>query len=308
MYSLFDHFWHRTLHRPYRLALSLDQGAGTPVILLHGIGASGKIWSHVADLLARQPYRVVAPDLLGFGASPKPEWLDYSVDDHARMIIAVIERRHFRQPVVLVGHSMGCLVAVRVARLRPHLVKHLILYEMPLYMDLPDIRRYTVRRDLYFKIYKLIIQSPEIALSTERTLRKTIARLAGLEIDKTIWHPFIKSLEYTIMRQTTLQDINQLQLPMDVIYGSLDMVVIRGKPRRIFGKQSTHITTHTITQLHGVSRSASRFIAKRIVAAVEGDDLTTTQQLPRKQRQQKDTQGRQHDRAPRRQPRVKRNK
>ena len=238
-----------------------------PVVLLHGIGVSHQVWRHVVRLLADGPYRVIAFDLLGFGQSPKPEWLNYNVDDHARAVIASLRRSHLNQPVVLVGHSMGCLVAVRIAYLRPDLVRHLILYEMPLYVGLPAGRHYTLRRDLYFKLYRLILHSPQLALAEVRSLRKAVAHLAGLRITPDIWLPFTRSLEHTIMQQTTLQDIKQLRLPIDIIYGSLDMLVIRGRPRKVFGADSTHITTYTITQKHALSWRASKFLVRRIVAA-----------------------------------------
>jgi len=261
-------FWHRTLGRPYRLQRTVDQGRGAPVVLLHGVGSFGGVWKGVAERLSGK-YRVVAFDLLGFGVSPKPDWPEYSVDDHARAAIAAIQRLRLRQPVVLVGHSMGCLVALRVARLRPRLVRHLILYEMPMYEGLPASRRYQVRRDLYYKLYQYIIHSPNLAPSDERSLRRAVARMAGLDVSKEMWRPFIKSLEHTIMRQAPLEDIAQLHTPIDIIYGSLDMLVIRGKPQKVFGENAQRIQTHTIAEGHTISRRASRFIAQRVEAAVK---------------------------------------
>jgi hypothetical protein len=55
---------------------------------------------------------------------------------------------------------------------------------------------------------------------------------------------------------------------MDVIYGSYDMLVIRGKPRQVFGKDSI-VTTHRIRERHVISTKASRFIVSRVRAAVE---------------------------------------
>jgi pimeloyl-ACP methyl ester carboxylesterase len=164
---------------------------------------------------------------------------------------------------------MGCLVAVRIARLRPDLVKRLILYQMPLYTGLPDRRHYSVRRDFYFRIYKRLGQWPPDR--AQSGLRRIIIRMTGLQLSADNWQPFVRSLRSTIMEQATLQDIYALRMPIDVIYGSLDMVVIRGKPKTVFAQVLAPLQTHTIAQLHGVSARASKFIAKRIVAA----DTTT---------------------------------
>src|SRR5580692_6021032 len=112
--QLFDRLWHQTLHRPYHLAKTLDSGSGPLIVLLHGIGRTGQVWHYLAQELRNEPVRVVAFDLLGFGASPKPTWLQYNVDDHVQAVVASIMRLQPQAPVIIVGHSMGCLVAVRL--------------------------------------------------------------------------------------------------------------------------------------------------------------------------------------------------
>lgn len=263
----FDRLWHQSLGRPYRLARPIDQGDGHLVVLLHGIGRTGQVWQHVVSLLKTQGYRVVAFDLLGFGASPKPVWPVYDVDDHARAVIAGIESLKPSERVIVVGHSMGCLVAVRIARLRPDLVRHLVLYEMPLYEGLPQKRRYRLRLSLYSRLYKRLIEyQPDFSQQNARLVQKIGQKIAGFEVSAQTWLPFVRSLQNTIMRQTTADDIKQLAIPMDVIYGSLDMLVIRGKPREFFGTEET-ITAHTIRARHVISAKASRFIVQRILAA-----------------------------------------
>ncbi len=259
--SMFDTIWHKWLRKPYKLHCTVDSGEGTAVVLLHGIGASSEAWNRLSLELADTPCRVLAFDLLGFGDSPKPDWPDYSADDHARAIIAALDRRRLRTPVILVGHSMGALIAVHVARLRPDLVRHLILYEAPLYVGLPDSRRYTRRRDLYFNIYNQVITSRDLALSTRQIMRKLVQRFSGFIISEETWVPFTRSLQNTIIQQTTLDDVKRLNMPIDIIYGKLDMLVIRAAPKKIFGAEAAHITAHTITEMHVVSRRASVFLA-----------------------------------------------
>lgn len=271
--EFFDRLWHRTLRRPYYLAKPLDSGQGQPVVLLHGIGRTGQTWQHLVELLAARPYRLVAFDLLGFGGSPKPDWPKYDIDDHADAVIASISRLRLGRPAVLVGHSMGCLVAVRVARRRPDLVRHLVLYEMPLYEGLPQKRRYRLRLNLYFRFYEWVMRyQPAFDVSRER-LKRLAQRVVGFEVNPDTWQPFIKSLEHAIMRQTAADDIKHIAAPMDVIYGSYDMLVIRGKAREIFGADNDKVTAHTIRTRHMISTKASRFIVQRILATdpAEGD-------------------------------------
>lgn len=260
-----NRFWHKTLRRPYQLHKAIDEGKGDPIVLLHGIGRTGDTWEHVVELLGHK-HRIVAFDLLGFGASPKPDWMNYSTDDHVKAVIASIEKLK-QKPVTLVGHSMGCLVAVRLARLRPDLVKHLVLYEMPLYEGLPNRRIYRLRTDLYYRLYRRIMKFEPTSQAQKVQLAQRLAkRVAGFEVDEQTWQPFMKSLENTIMKQTAAEDIKQIDIPIDVIYGRFDMLVIRGKPQKFFGEDSGHITAHTIRESHVISAKASQFIVERIEA------------------------------------------
>ena len=100
----------------------------------------------------------------------------------------------------------------------------------------------------------------------ERFGRKVI----GFEVTPEPWQPFIKSLDNTIIKQAIAQDIQAIDVPMDVIYGTFDMFVIRGDLQQTFGTDSDHITAHNIRATHVISVKASRFLVERIQAAVLG--------------------------------------
>ncbi len=162
---------------------------------------------------------------------------------------------------------MGCLVAVRVARLRPDLVRHLVLYEMPLYEGLPEKRRYRLRTDLYFRLYERIVQyQPSFNPETARLAERLAVRIAGFEVTPQTWQPFIRSLKNTIMKQSADEDLPLLTMAADIIYGTRDLLVIRGKVQQTLGLDSKLVTLHTIKERHVISEQASRFIVERIVA------------------------------------------
>ncbi len=190
-------------------------------------------------------------------------------------VIASIKKLDPKQPIILVGHSMGCLVAVRVARRRPDLIKHLVLYEMPLYEGLPNKRYYRLRTDLYFRLYKRIIEyQPTFNIETAKLAERLANKVVGFEVSRETWPAFIKSLRNTIMIQTAADDIQHLQMPMDVIYGTYDMLVIRGKTHKIFGADQK-VTAHQIKARHKISPKASKFIVGRIEAALKpAEELT----------------------------------
>ena len=67
------------------------------------------------------------------------------------------------------------------------------------------------------------------------------------------------------MDQTADEDLPLLLMPADIIYGSRDLFVIRGKVQQTLGLDSKLITLHTIKERHTISEQASSFIVERIV-------------------------------------------
>ena len=95
------------------------------VILIHGMGQAGLTdWLSVIPALETD-YRVVAIDLPGFGRSEKPEG-QYSPKNYAK-VIHHIKQTFSKQPVAVVGHSMGAAVALRYASMYPDDIERVVL-------------------------------------------------------------------------------------------------------------------------------------------------------------------------------------
>jgi pimeloyl-ACP methyl ester carboxylesterase len=104
-----------------------EQGAGEPVVLLHSTGASSSQWRRLAAELGDR-FHVIAPDLCGYGGTaPWSGEGEISLAAEAALVAALVGR--LDEPVHLVGHSFGGAVALRLARMRPELVKSLVLIE-----------------------------------------------------------------------------------------------------------------------------------------------------------------------------------
>ncbi|WP_030463649.1 alpha/beta fold hydrolase [Kitasatospora sp. NRRL B-11411] len=109
-----------------------EAGQGHPVVLLHGGGPGATGWSNYApnvEALSRH-FRVIAPDLPGWGESDPVDFADYDhVDAVCRLLDAMgIEKAAF------VGNSMGGHTALRLAAERPERVSHLITMGPPIQM------------------------------------------------------------------------------------------------------------------------------------------------------------------------------
>ncbi|MHA1133294.1 MAG: alpha/beta fold hydrolase [Alphaproteobacteria bacterium] len=90
-----------------------EKGEGSPLLLIHGFGASTFTWREIAPALARQ-HRVIAVDLKGFGQSDKPFDERYSVFDQAELLKQLIIDKDLRD-LTLIGHSFGGGVALVLA-------------------------------------------------------------------------------------------------------------------------------------------------------------------------------------------------
>lgn len=104
----------------------LEQGKGdTAVFLLHGVGGGKEAWAHNQPALASHGYRTIAWDMPGYGASlPLASCSNTSL---AEALKALIEHAGAKRNVLL-GHSMGGMIAQELAALHSALVHGLVLY------------------------------------------------------------------------------------------------------------------------------------------------------------------------------------
>ena len=83
-------------------------GEGPAVLLLHGFPDSGDLWRDVTPLLVAAGYRVLAPDLRGFGESDAPVGRrHYAIDRIVADVVALLDTLGDAQPVHVVGHDCG---------------------------------------------------------------------------------------------------------------------------------------------------------------------------------------------------------
>jgi pimeloyl-ACP methyl ester carboxylesterase len=95
-------------------------------LLVHGVTSSSRTWWRVGPALARRGYRVVAVDLRGHGASPRAV-AGLSAADLAADVAETVDG-----PVdLLVGHSLGALVALELVGRRPGLARRLVVEDPP---------------------------------------------------------------------------------------------------------------------------------------------------------------------------------
>jgi pimeloyl-ACP methyl ester carboxylesterase len=104
-----------------------DGSAGTPLLLVHGLGASGQEWAAMMPGLAAKGFHVYAPDLPGYGRSSRPD-VDYSISFEEQTTVDFMRSVHLTRADIG-GWSMGGWISMKLALDHPELVDRLVVYD-----------------------------------------------------------------------------------------------------------------------------------------------------------------------------------
>ena len=144
-----------------------ETGEGNAVVFLHGSGPGASGPSNFRDNIAAftaAGYHVILPDLVGYGASSKPEGIDYTLDLFTDTVRDAL-RQHGVERAALIGNSLGGAIAIQLAMQTPELVSSLVLMapgclaEQASYFTMPGIAK-----------MKSSFGSPEFDLDEQRKL------------------------------------------------------------------------------------------------------------------------------------------
>lgn len=156
-------------------------GSGPPVVLVHGLGASHTSWMAVGPALAERR-RVLAPDLIGFGRTPLAGRAA-SIEANVAMLARFLDEEA-REPAVLVGNSMGGLLALLTAAARPGAVSGLVLVcpALPRPSSAPVDAMVTALFAMYLipGVGELFLRRRMAQVGPEQVLRDTL-RLCGVD-------------------------------------------------------------------------------------------------------------------------------
>src|SRR3954469_5651321 len=158
----------------------LEQGQGPLVILCHGWPESSHSWRHQIPALAEAGFRVVAPDMRGFGRTAAPQDVNaYSIFDMVGDMVALVETLG-ETTAAIVGHDWGAPVAWHAAMFRPDLFSAVAGLSVP-----PPLRGRgrpldMLRHSGIHNFYWQYFQTPGVAEGEfERDIAKTMRTLLG---------------------------------------------------------------------------------------------------------------------------------
>ena len=153
-----------------------EKGAGPAVVFIHGSGPGASGASNFrdnVDAFVGAGYRVILPDMIGYGASSKPEYIDYTLTLFTDTLYGAL-KAHGIERATLVGNSLGGGVAIQMTLDHPELVERLVLMapgcieELDVYFAMPGIA------DM-----RSSFGSPDFSLADQRRLIENLVHDAG---------------------------------------------------------------------------------------------------------------------------------
>lgn len=193
-----------------------DSAQGKAVLVLHGWGGSSDSWKAVQVQLAQHGYRVIVPDLPGFGKTLAPRSV-WGLQEYLSFVHEFAEKLSLRS-FFLIGHSFGGRIAVKFAAQYPDLLYGLVLADSAGIPGRPNFKTKLIRR--FVKIGKIVL-SPRI-FSWMRELAKgllyTLLRNSDYAKAKGIMRETMKE----ILKENISSSLPSIKTPTFIIWGEKD--------------------------------------------------------------------------------------
>lgn len=198
-------------------------GTGEALLLVHGLGTSSELWCNQIDAFGPR-FRVVAPDLRGFGHSDKPGTPGcYSIDKFADDLIRLADKLGIRKFHYL-GTSMGGFIGQAIALREPRLLSRLILVHTAARMSIPPEifqARISALRDLPMGEYAKMVAEQALAEGRQSRLFDWLSTMIAAN-DR---NAYAQVLNEGLNGFDVSQEIFKLQLPVLVVVGDMDRVI-----------------------------------------------------------------------------------
>ena len=224
------------------------------VIFVHGIAADSSSFAnalkYLEDIESLRNVRFVAFDLLGSGGSSKSDELEYNYAEQLEALNNAINELQITTPLILVGHSMGTLIATRYADKHRKSVKQLIWISPPVYTE----------RDLDNPAFAAAMKLFQDAVSVKN--RKIVEEKS-----------FKNSIKHIVTNRQNYKILSELTTPATLIYGEADQIIAPHNIPKILKANPKYLTAIKTAGRHGVSREKYSKMAKLLEEALDDETI-----------------------------------
>lgn len=217
-------------HSPAQELYYERMGSGPDVLLIHGWASSSRMWARLSEALSLRA-RCWALDLPGFGRSPLPAHIRPDIDAHLNFIIDFCDL-HRIKPRVVVGHSMGGLLTLKLAHKRPDLAQRIVLMCPVVTGRFAFNANHVFGSQLWMMMSAktrdvwTLLQSDSLApvFSAPQYVDPSLRKRYVRDFQRTRWDAAIAALE-SISHADTQPILAEIRQPALVVVGSRDYTV-----------------------------------------------------------------------------------
>ena len=244
------------------------------IVFIHGIGNSIEAWQNIVKQMPDE-CQVIAINLLGFGKSPKPKKDTlYTNENQAKCTLKTLKKIGVKKNVILVGHSLGSIVSLEIAKTNPNMISNLILCSPPIYKTKLEAKNTFIDTDLILKnIYKMtasdIEKKPESYIKLAKFLRST-GIVPAINVNKDVIFGYVHTLRNSIINQNVYDFIYEINTPIKVIYGKLDFFINVANLKAL-AKHNSKISLKSIYASHEIKKRYNQEIIKEINKIINND-------------------------------------
>jgi pimeloyl-ACP methyl ester carboxylesterase len=256
----------------------LDYGTegGKPMLCVHGGAAHGHWFDFIASAFTPE-YHVRALDLRGHGDSDRADPPEYDYRDYASDVANFVEALDLRD-FTLVGHSMGGIVSVVYAAMKPERLGRVVIVDSRMHMSVESIERlrafgtrpsstYATQEEL---VQRYRLEPPGTMIAAPEVIRH-VALNSGRRLDDGTWtHKFDRSLYSTFERIDAMPCWDSIRVPALIVRGERSERVddetfeeIRRRAPQVELAQVAHSDHHiTLDNPSGFVEAVRTFLAK----------------------------------------------
>jgi len=188
---------------------SLEKSKGN-VLLLHGWGVSASIFDWLVEFLTKENFDVYLIDFPGFGESPAPK-TPLVLESYSLLVKEFIEKE-IKEETIVLAHSFGGRVAIKLASNFPQLIKKLVLTDSAGFVR-KGLKNTLIK--IFAKIFKPLFKLPVLSSLKIKVYKKigTEDYLSNLELKKTYAN---------IVKEDLTEEMKKISVETIIIWGKSD--------------------------------------------------------------------------------------